>query len=45
MINLIDLVIEQIKLDLYDGDATALAELLESVPTDKLNGFLSEETK
>jgi hypothetical protein len=41
--NLIDKVIEQIQDDLEMGDATALAELLGFVPTDKLEGFLREE--
>ena len=39
---LIDQVIEQIKKDFYIDDLTALEELLKSVPTDKLKGYLSE---
>jgi hypothetical protein len=42
MKTLIDLVIEQIEHDFNNGDLTALEELLNSVPTDKLKGFLSE---
>ena len=40
--NLIDIVIEQMKLDIATGDWTAIEELLKSVPEDKLHGFLSD---
>jgi len=42
--DLVDLVMEQIRLDIENGDLTALEELLGHVPTDILEGFLSEET-
>ena len=39
---LIEQVIDQIKLDLENGDVTALEELLAFVPQPYLEGFLSE---
>lgn len=39
---LIDRVIEQIKKDFYIDDVTAIEELLNHVPKDKLVGYLSE---
>lgn len=42
MNGLIDKVLEQIKKDLENGDATALEELLQYVPIDILQGYLSE---
>lgn len=40
---LVDKVIEQIKLDLEAGDTTALVELLMNVPVKYLRGFLPED--
>jgi hypothetical protein len=40
--DLIDLVINQIKIDIDSGDVTALAELLEQLPENFLRNFLSE---
>lgn len=42
---LIDRVIEQIKKDFYTENLTAIEELLNNVPTEKLLGYLSEEIK
>jgi hypothetical protein len=42
--DLVDLVMEQIRIDIETGDLTALEELLGHVPEDILKGFLSEET-
>jgi len=39
---LISLALHQIMVDVDNGDFTAIAELLESVPKAKLEGFLSE---
>jgi hypothetical protein len=39
---LIDCVIEQMKIDIYAGDWTAIAELLAYVSEDALVGFLSD---
>ena len=39
---LIDAVLEQIVIDLRDGDCTALEELLNQVDEDILRGFLPE---
>ena len=39
---LIDKVIEQIKLDVECGDYTAIEELLQACPTVNLEAFLSE---
>jgi len=39
---LINLVIDQIIRDLDVGDSTAIVELLECVPIEKLQGYLSE---
>ena len=41
---LIDRVLEQIAADVQIGDFTAIAELLEHVQDNILEGFLSEET-
>ena len=40
---LLDLVIEQIGQDLADGDASAIYDMLLSVPINVAEGFLSEE--
>lgn len=40
---LIDRVLEQIKTDIENGDLTAIAELLKSVPERDLVGYLPEE--
>ena len=40
---LIDAAIEQINIDIDNGDYTAIEELLKSVPEEKLRAFLSEE--
>lgn len=37
-------VINQIILDVVDGDMTAIEELLKDVPTDQLIGYLPEGT-
>jgi hypothetical protein len=42
--DLVDLVMEQIRIDIETGDLTALEELLGHVPKDLLEGFLSENT-
>jgi hypothetical protein len=42
--DLVDLVMEQIRIDIETGDLTALEELLGHVPEDILRGFLSEDT-
>jgi len=42
--DLVDLVMEQIRIDIETGDLTALEELLGHVPEDILKGFLSEDT-
>lgn len=42
MRNLTDLVIEQIKEDIRNGDYTAIEELIQSIPEPKLIGFLPE---
>jgi hypothetical protein len=39
---LIDIVIEQIKRDIENGDVTAITELLHFVPEINLKSFLSE---
>lgn len=39
---LIDLVLEQIKKDIDDGDLTALEELLGFIPEENLQGYLPE---
>lgn len=39
---LIDAVLEQIQLDIQNGDLTAIVELLQFIPEDKLQGFLPE---
>jgi len=39
---LIDAALEQIVIDVENGDLTAIEELLRSVPEQKLQGFLSE---
>ena len=44
LVALIDQVLEQIVIDLRDGDVTALEEMLAFVPKDKLRGFLPEVT-
>ena len=40
---LLDAAIEQIQRDLRQGDATAIYDLLETVPKQRLEGFLNEE--
>jgi hypothetical protein len=40
--DLVDLVMEQIRIDIETGDLTALEELLGHVPEDILQGYLSE---
>ena len=40
---LVDQVIEQIKVDVEEGDFTAIAELLQFVPRKYLIGYLPEE--
>ena len=40
--NLIDAVIDQIQADFYDGDLTALEELLKDIPEEDLKAYLSE---
>lgn len=40
---LIDAVVEQIQIDIASKDLTALAELLNYIPTNCLIGFLPEE--
>lgn len=40
---LLDAAIEQIQRDLAQGDATAIYDLLETVPKQRLEGFLTEE--
>jgi len=40
--NLIDKVLEQIRVDVERGDLTAIEELLRNVPEDALVSFLSE---
>jgi hypothetical protein len=42
--DLVDLVMEQIRIDIENGDLTAIEELLGHVPEDILKGFLSEDT-
>jgi hypothetical protein len=42
--DLVDLVMEQIRIDIEYGDLTAIEELLGHVPEDILKGFLSEDT-
>jgi len=42
-LQLIELVLQQIISDVQNGDVTAIAELLEHVPVDMLEGFLSED--
>ena len=41
--DLIDLVIEQIKTDIRDGDTTAIDELLSFLPKKNLIGYLPED--
>ena len=41
-LQLIELVLQQILTDVRTGDLTAISELLEHVPVDILEGFLSE---
>jgi len=43
--NLIDSVIFQIKLDMENGDLTAVEELLNLIPSKNLYSFLSDEVK
>jgi hypothetical protein len=43
--NLIDAVIFQIKLDMENGDLTAVEELLNLIPSKNLYSFLSDEVK
>lgn len=43
MSKLIDRVIEEIKMDIYSGDVTALDELLTFIPKENLIGYLPEE--
>jgi hypothetical protein len=43
--DLVDLVMEQIRIDIENGDLTALEELLGHVPEDILKGFLSEDVE
>ena len=40
--SIIDYVIDQIELDIVNGDITALEELLKHIPTDYLQGYLPE---
>ena len=40
--SLIDMVLLQIQVDIRNEDLTALVELLQSVPEQKLRGFISE---
>jgi hypothetical protein len=40
--NIVERVIEQIKYDLDDKDFSALYELLEMIPKEKLNAYLPE---
>lgn len=42
---IIDYVIDQIKLDIVNGDITALEELLQHIPVDYLQGYLPEVVK
>jgi hypothetical protein len=42
---LLDSVLEQIRLDVEVGDYTAIIELLQYVPNDKLVGFLPEKVE
>lgn len=42
---IIDYVIDQIKLDIENGDITALEELLKHIPIDYLQGYLPEVVK
>jgi hypothetical protein len=42
---LIDAVIEEMKLQIADNDWTVIEELLTFVPTEQLRGFLPEEGK
>ena len=42
---IIDYVIDQIKLDIENGDITALEELLQHIPIDYLQGYLPEVVK
>ena len=39
---ILDKVLEQVKLDVEIGDVTALEELLSNLPSDLLQGYLSE---
>ena len=39
---IIDYVIDQIELDIVNGDITALEELLKHIPIDYLQGYLPE---
>ena len=43
MEDLLDAVLEQIKIDVETGDLTAIAELLSVVPKEFLIGYLPEE--
>jgi hypothetical protein len=43
--NLIDSVIFQIKLDMENGDLTAIEELLNLIPSENLYSFLSDKVK
>ena len=42
---IIDCVIDQIKLDIVNGDITALEELLEYIPIENLQAYLPEVIK
>jgi len=42
---LVDYVIRQIEEDIGDGDTDALAELLEFLPMEILEGYLRDETE
>ena len=41
---LLDKVLEQIMRDVFDGDLTAIAELIEPIDPTRLEGFLPETT-
>ena len=43
--SIIDYVIDQIELDIQNGDVTALEELLEHIPVEYLQGYLPEVIK
>lgn len=40
---LIDAVLEQIRLDVLDEDLTAVEELIQTLPHDRMVGFLPED--